>query len=79
MTTFLPGDAGVRSGVSGRMKTERYDCTWCGSAASVEYGVCQICLMEFPSRATVITLPAKDRPAQRTVKLDEPKQAGVGD
>lgn len=24
------------------------DCTWCGSAASIEYGVCQVCLMRFP-------------------------------
>lgn len=78
MSPFLDS-AGVRSGVSDRMGTDRQDCTWCGSAASVEYGVCQICLMEFPTKATVISLPAKDRLAERTVKLDEPRQAGVGD
>ena len=24
------------------------DCTWCGSARSIEYGVCQVCLMRLP-------------------------------
>ena len=26
---------------------ELRDCAWCGSAASIEYGVCQVCLMRF--------------------------------
>ena len=24
------------------------DCTWCGSAQSIEYGICQVCLMRMP-------------------------------
>ena len=60
------------------MATERLDCTWCGSAASVEYGVCQVCLMEFPNDAEVISLPTKDD-ARRTIALDERKEAGVGE
>lgn len=39
------------------MRPDRHDCTWCGSASSIEYGVCQICLMEFPNEAVVIQLP----------------------
>lgn len=27
---------------------ELRDCTWCGSARSVEHDVCQVCLMRFP-------------------------------
>jgi len=35
----------------------RYDCPSCGSAKSIEYGLCQVCLMEFPVETKVITLP----------------------
>lgn len=24
------------------------DCTWCGSARSIEHDICQVCLMRFP-------------------------------
>ncbi len=24
------------------------DCTWCGSAGSIEHGMCQVCLMPYP-------------------------------
>lgn len=27
---------------------EPRDCAWCGSAASIEHDVCQVCLMRFP-------------------------------
>ena len=27
---------------------EARDCTWCGSARSIEHDVCQVCLMRFP-------------------------------
>lgn len=36
---------------------ELLDCHWCGSAGSVEHGICQICLMEYPYEADVIQLP----------------------
>ncbi len=38
---------------------EPRDCSWCGSARSIEYGVCQVCLMRFP-----------DRDAPRVISLD---------
>ena len=34
-----------------------YDCPWCGSAQSIEHGLCQVCLMEFPVETTIIALP----------------------
>jgi len=34
-----------------------YDCPSCGSAKSIEHGLCQICLMEFPIETKVISLP----------------------
>jgi hypothetical protein len=39
------------------METERLDCTWCGSARSIEHGICQVCLMEYPLDTQVIKLP----------------------
>jgi len=52
---FLPvqGAAGERS----RLGVTLYDCPWCGSAKSIEHGLCQVCLMEFPVETKVITLP----------------------
>ena len=50
------------------MKTDRLDCTWCGSAASIEHGICQVCLMEYPVDTKVIRLPLDrdDRVSTRT-------------
>lgn len=59
------------------MATERHDCTWCGSASSVEYGVCQVCLMEFPNEAIVIKLPIE--PVKRTVAIEPSSTAGVAE
>jgi len=42
-----------------------YDCPWCGSAQSIEHGLCQVCLMEFPVETKVVALPT-----QRVVALD---------
>jgi hypothetical protein len=39
------------------MHTDRLDCSWCGSAASIEHGICQVCLMEYPVDTKVIRLP----------------------
>ena len=36
--------------------TELYDCPWCGSAQSIEHGLCQVCLMEFPVETKIIEL-----------------------
>lgn len=46
-----------RESVGNRMITDRLDCTWCGSAASIEHGICQVCLMEYPVDTKVIRLP----------------------
>jgi len=34
-----------------------FDCPWCGSAKSIEHGVCQVCLMEFDVDTKIIQLP----------------------
>lgn len=39
----------------------RFDCSWCHSARSVEHGMCQVCLAEYPLETQVIELsPAID-------------------
>jgi hypothetical protein len=37
------------------------DCTWCGSAGSIEFGICQVCLMPYPEEH--IDLPDPNDPA----------------
>jgi len=39
------------------MVSDRLDCGWCGSAASIEYGICQVCLMEYAHDTDVIAFP----------------------
>ena len=39
------------------MEPELLDCSWCGSAKSVENGLCQVCLMDYSQHAEVIPLP----------------------
>jgi len=62
------------------METERLDCDWCGSARSIEYGLCQVCLMEYPMDTRVILLPL-ERPSKisRTVHLDEQERTTVAE
>ena len=43
------------------MGTELYDCSWCGSAKSIEHGLCQVCLMEFSHDTKIIALPVKPK------------------
>lgn len=54
---------------------ELRDCTWCGSAASIEYGVCQVCLMRFPDEdapSIVIRLPDQlEEPQERKAASSE--------
>lgn len=45
------------------MVDDRLDCGWCGSAASIEYGICQVCLMEYAADTDVIAFPL-ERPNQ---------------
>jgi hypothetical protein len=54
---------------------ELYDCPWCGSAKSIDFGVCQVCLMEFPVETRVISLPTRSAApivldAQETAKAE---------
>ncbi|MGZ4105262.1 MAG: hypothetical protein ACXVP8_08365 [Actinomycetota bacterium] len=55
------------------MEADRLDCTWCGSAASIEHGICQVCLMEYPVDTKVIQLPLDrdTRAPSRTIHLTE--------
>jgi hypothetical protein len=50
---FLNQGARERS----RIGVTLFDCPGCGSAKSIEHGLCQVCLMEFPVETKVITLP----------------------
>lgn len=58
------------------MRVTLYDCPWCGSAKSIEHGLCQICLMEFPVETKVITLPT-GRPMADHVEVATPEAAGA--
>jgi hypothetical protein len=55
------------------MRDDRLDCDWCGSARSIEYGICQICLMEYPLETKVIPLPIEapwERNRKRLKRID---------
>jgi hypothetical protein len=52
------------------MERERLDCTWCGSAASIEHGICQVCLMEYPVDMKVIRLPLDRDASKKTHSID---------
>ena len=41
------------------MGAELFDCPWCGSAQSIEHGLCQVCLMEFDVDTKIIALPSR--------------------
>ena len=56
------------------MNVTLYDCPWCGSAKSIEHGLCQVCLMEYPMDTKVITLP----PARPAETPDPARQAARG-
>jgi hypothetical protein len=62
------------------METERLDCDWCGSAQSIEYGLCQVCLMEYPMDTRIIQLPL-ERPSNkaRIVDLEEKERTTVAE
>jgi hypothetical protein len=53
-----------------------YDCPWCGSAESIEHGLCQVCLMEFPIETKVIVLPTTRRTTE-TIHIVKPEAAGA--
>ena len=58
------------------MDTDRLDCTWCGSAASIEHGICQVCLMEYPVDTKVIRLPLdRDERMARRIELADTEVA----
>jgi hypothetical protein len=51
---------------------EPLDCSWCGSALSIEHGVCQVCLMRFPddddAERVVVSLDGRDVEVARVVR-----------
>lgn len=53
------------------MKEERLDCSWCGSARSIEYKMCQVCLMEYPMDTKVIRLPERGEQPVRRFSIEE--------
>ncbi|MBI4729776.1 MAG: hypothetical protein HY775_09800 [Acidobacteria bacterium] len=55
------------------MESELFDCTWCGSARSVEHGLCQVCLMEYPKKTQILRLPDARRAAVMRARPLEPK------
>jgi len=63
------------------MDADRLDCTWCGSAASIEYGICQVCLMEHPVDSKVIKLPLarEERTHKRLHSITLPDEVGVAE
>ena len=64
------------------METERLDCKWCGSARSIEHGICQVCLMEYPLDTKIIQLPlersgssSRSRRVRQTIDLTDSEVA----
>ncbi|MGH2783895.1 MAG: hypothetical protein ACRDJ1_01400 [Actinomycetota bacterium] len=55
------------------MSAEIFDCPWCGSAKSIEHGLCQVCLMEFDVETKVINLPPRRRIHGHTVLQERPQ------
>lgn len=51
-----------------------HDCPWCGSAKSIEHGVCQVCLMEFSVDTKIIALPTTRRIVRRTLEPVTPPE-----
>ena len=52
---YVPGRLGEEPVVG----AELFDCPWCGSAKSIEHGLCQVCLMEFDVETKIIQLPPR--------------------
>lgn len=44
---------------------EPRDCTWCGSAKSIEFGLCQVCLMAYPEPDPEVVIKLPDAHATR--------------
>lgn len=51
---------------------ELFDCHSCGSARSVEHGLCQVCLTEYREDTQVIPLPKAARDRRRAVHPQPP-------
>ena len=61
------------------VEAELYDCPWCGSAQSIEHGLCQVCLMEFTIDTKVIQLAPRRAAAARAEhpSAGKPEAAGA--
>lgn len=67
------------------MGADLFDCPWCGSAKSIEHGLCQVCLMEFDVETKIIELPPRrtlhahpaGRRIERSPEAAEPRSTGA--
>lgn len=61
-----------------RKERERLDCSWCSSVASIEFGICQVCLMEYPIETTIIAMPrVSQRKKDRVITLPSAIEAAA--
>lgn len=54
---------------------EPRDCSWCGSALSIEYGMCQVCLMRFPETEEPEVVVVLDAESTQAADPDAPGTA----
>ena len=76
----LPGPTGRVRAPGGRpFVGEVNDCTWCGSAGSIDHGICQVCLMPYPEEHIEMPDPNDPRapvePAARLVREEDQPSA----
>jgi hypothetical protein len=57
--------------------TRLSDCPWCGSAKSIEHGLCQVCLNEFGADTKVIRLDLRRTPLQPPAAIELPAPGGL--
>lgn len=59
------------------------DCTWCGSARSIEHDICQVCLMRFPELEdlddVVVILEDRDLEVRETPAKEEATGTAVAE
>lgn len=62
---------------------ELRDCTWCGSARSIEHDVCQVCLMRFPELKdvdeVVVILEERDLQVRQAPEEEEATGTAVAE
>lgn len=59
------------------MARDLFDCPWCGSAQSIEHGICQLCMMEYPVETKIILLEPRRAEKSALARL-APKPGAAG-